>query len=507
MADPLSLVPEDSKFNGLRWMLSRLQADFQQDYDGLANQDERIQGWVDEIASGKGRDADQIRDDIVKHIIGVEAAMAKYGIDEATFDKLVLGGNEGGINFGDLPKAPATQTNPNATPSGDGVIDADPQTLPGLLSGGQTIVVKTEEGDRFYQTYEFPPGSGQFMSFQFNDEAMAIATLGAGFDRVTRTEQWYNQNVLAEGSAEEAVGDGSFQRFTDEIMRDAAVAAGIRDPGMIGRIASNVEMRQIMAQSIAGDWSPQQVLAAQRQTSFWTDELYPGIERFYGSTTDPERAWAAYRDEVAPQLRQLGYEPDANGQFLTQIESMLDGNIDAQTFNSQVPIFIQATQNAEFASVLNQWAERDLGRSVGFNDWFDLIAGESIPELDQVAENARLAYTAQQQGSNVSDAQIASLAGRTNLSDAQARQAFSEFNQSILALGDEHLARGDLTRQDVLDASAGTGGSVDAVRQKVAKLAREVGAFDDDKIDFYVGFNARGQPNRPGLSSLAPESA
>lgn len=380
----------------------------------------------------------------------------------------------------------------------------------GVLPGGQTIRVRADGQDRYYQVYQFPPGSGNYVSYQFNDLAQAESVLGKNFDVTTRQESWYNQFVLAEGAAEEVAGQqGSWSGLVNEIMRDAAAAAGVRDPSLVGRIASNPEMQNIMAQAVIGDWTPQQMLAEQRKTNFWKNELYPGIENLYTRTDNPERAYREYVAEVSPLLEALGYQRNAQGKFDTEIQRMLDNKIEAGTFLSQAPTYQRAVQNAEFAGVLNQWAEDRLGRSIDFNDWFDLMAGQSQPELDQIAEEATLAWTAQNQGTQVSEAQIRDLAARSQLSEQEAVAAFSNFNRAVLATN--AFRRSELSQEDVLSAMAGiaptSGRSIDEVRLEVAKLAREEDLFDEEKINFYVGFSAQGTPNRPGLQALAPEGA
>ncbi len=98
-ADPLSLIPSGPEYATLRAVLAILKRDFPDKYAGLANQESRVQGWVDEIDSGTGRDADQIRDDIVQHIITAEGAKRVYGLTQEEFELLVLGKNEGGIDL------------------------------------------------------------------------------------------------------------------------------------------------------------------------------------------------------------------------------------------------------------------------------------------------------------------------------------------------------------------------------------------------------------------------
>lgn len=245
----------------------------------------------------------------------------------------------------------------------------------GVMAGGKTIKVKGADGtDRYYEIYEFPAGSGNYVSYQYNNlEQLNLAKTGdksevPGFQTVT--EDWFNNQVMAQGAAEEIVGKkGTFSGMMQKVMAEAAAKAGVHDPTLAGQMASNKEMQEVMAQAVVGDWTSEQIKAAQRNTSFWKDTLYPGIENLYTMTSEPERAYADYMNQVAPALRSLGYEPGADGTFKSTIATMLDSKIDSNVFMSQVPTFIRATQNAEFASVLNEWAERDLGKDIDFNDW------------------------------------------------------------------------------------------------------------------------------------------
>lgn len=454
---------------------------------------------------GKSIDASDMRRLVREYVGSLE------GIDPSEVDPVAENIISGERSIAQAAQKFGAPTSGGSDGSPDAATDDDPNTLPGVLAGGQTIKVWSGDRQRFYQVYEFPPGSGQFVSYQFNDLDQVKATLGESPALVSWTAGQFQERVVAEAAAEEVVGlEGNWQGLTREMMRDAAEAAGVRDPGLVGRIASNAEMQQIMAQAIAGDWTEQQILAAQRQTDFWTEELYPGIESFYNQTQNPEAAWNEYRRAVTPALRQLGYEPDADGTLNSQVGRMLNNKIDADTFLSQVPVFIRATQNVQFAQTLDRWAERELGRNVEFQDWFDLMAGESAPEIERVAERARLAYEADQAQAGVRDSQIERLADLSDLSDQQARQVFSDLNRSVLALGESGLRRGGLSRDEILSAAAGidpdSKRSIEEVRLLTAKLAKEEGLFDDQKASFYVGFDSAGRPSRPGLQSLAPES-
>jgi hypothetical protein len=41
----------------------------------------------------------------------------------------------------------------------------------------------------------------------------------------------------------------------------------------------------------------------------------------------------------------------------------------------------------------------------------------------------------------------------------------------------------------------------------VAKIAQENDLFDEEKVNFYLGFSPSGTPTRPGLAALRPEGA
>lgn len=414
------------------------------------------------------------------------------------------------IHPGQTVTLPEDETSVEEAPA---VVEAPAVTAaaPGVLEGGQTVRVSAAAGDRYYQIYEFPAGSGQYVSYQFNSYEQASAALGTP-RVVTRTEAWFNQHVVAEADAESVIGkQGSFAGLITEIIRESAVEAGVRDPSLVGVIASDPEMQQIMGLAVAGGWSSAQILAAQRNTRFWKETLYPGIGRLYGRTANPEGAWMQYSNNVTPALRALGYEPDADGTYSSRVGQMLGLGVDDAVFVSQAPVFIRASRNPGFASILNEWTRQELGRDVGFGEWFDLVAGEGLPELDAVAEKARLAYASEQAGTQFGVQHIASLADRTELSDVEAARVFTEVTEAVLALGDLGLKRGQLTREEVLAAAAGvnpdSGRSVTEVKEMVAKLAREEALFDDRKLNLFVGFDSAGRPYRPAATALTPERA
>jgi hypothetical protein len=424
--------------------------------------------------------------------------------------------NVAGTFFDKTPTTPPTeapQVPKKADPLEPGAPEAPVVGTPtGVLAGGTTVRVRQPDGTyRWYQVYAYPPGSSGRVAYQYNDIEQLRAAVGEP-RFVDRDTTWVDKNLIAIGAAEEVIGmGGNWNTFSKEIADEAAQRAGVRDPSLVGRMMADPEMQRILTKAAIGDWTQEQVVAEQRKTSFWQNVLYPGIKNFYGRTTEPERAWTNYVDDVTPALTSLGYAKDAAGTYSPQIKKMLDQGIDAQIFLENAPVFQQAVQNSQFFDVYRQRAITELGKDVTFGDWFSVIKGEAAPELMKVAEGASVAYEAQQAKFGLSEDMLQRMINERDLSAQEARNVFAEVNQAALALGETGLSRGGLTRDDILSAASGlaptSGMSPDEVKLKVAKLAQENDLFDEDKLQFYVGFDSAGRPTRPGLASLAPEGA
>jgi hypothetical protein len=114
----LNMIPAGPQYANLRGIILEAQRNFADTLDQFSVA--RVQGWIDEIDSGTGRDHDQIRDDIARVIFTVERIMLVYGVSSADAELLILGGNEGGLNFADLDVAgvePGTVPPPPEDPS------------------------------------------------------------------------------------------------------------------------------------------------------------------------------------------------------------------------------------------------------------------------------------------------------------------------------------------------------------------------------------------------------
>lgn len=390
----------------------------------------------------------------------------------------------------------------------------------GILQGGTlTEVTRPGQEPLLIYRYQFPPGSGSFLYVQFDDDDQATQILGEnfrnepryGFTRIS-SQAFENGNYENIGNASEFAGmTGGFTNYIDDVLREAASQAGISDPTILGQMMADPDMQRILVTGSLAGWSQERINAEKRRTTFWTDVLYPGIERFYGQTDQPERAWGEYASNVEASLTALGIQRDADGSFRSSIGELLDGGVAAQTFVGMTPTFVRARENSEYFQHLNAWTQRTLGKTIEFGDWFGVMAGEADPDVMLAAERATLSYIADQGGTRLSAGEIERLSTSTDLSDGEAMRIFAEFDESLTALSGRPIQKYGLNRDDLFSLKTGmkpmSGRPLEEIRRKALQAATEEGLMDDKKAALYVGFTEQGTVSRPGLQSARPMGA
>ena len=314
------------------------------------------------------------------------------------------------------------------------------------------------------------------------------------------------------GDAAGHVGqDQPYQAYWADVLKEAGLEAGIRNPGMLGKYMADPDIQRIIAEAAAGNWSDEREMAEIRNTEFYLEVLYPGIESILESgLPNPEAQYNQYMTTVDGSLEALGYERDADGTYRSQIGSMLEAGVKADKFVGFTPTFIKAQTNAEFGATLSAWTQKDLGVTLDFANWFDVMEGNTSPEIDEVVQKAQIAYRAQQGQLGLSDDVINRIAAATDLNEAQINAAFTSSEQALFALGEKGLAITGLSIDDLISAPldiAGVSGlSPQEVRSMTRKVATELGVRDDPKATLFQSFSKRGVPITPGQAALRPEA-
>ena len=459
----------------------------------------RVEGWIKEMnEGGTGSRSgltgaaleDQLRDDIAKHVITKEVFMSFYGVSAEEAEQIILGGNEGGTNFSDL-------STPGSEPDG-------------VLGGGDLVRVNRDDGSSFLALRYVYNGIEHLYSFDSDEQAVkALGGIGGAID--------INEDTVDDGDTwllGDALGfvgqEGTYVGYFENVMQEAALEAGVMNPGKIGEYFSQPEVQRIIAEGEAGDWSTDRIQAALRDTDYYQTVLYPGILNIMESGeggSNPEAVWMEYAKTVENSLDKLGYERDDDGSFGSKVGEMLDKGITDDAFNDAASVFIRAEQNPEFANVLNQWVEADGLPSLEFSDIFDVLEGTTDPELEAIVEKAIIQFQAEATGFALDPTQITRLANLTQFSETQIQTGFSTAENQLLALA----GRGELYGLDEsalvsaafnLESDSGT---ANETRRLARKAILERGLSDDRKAQFFGSFDSSGKPFRPGLTAGAPE--
>jgi hypothetical protein len=425
----------------------------------------------------------------------------------------------------DDPASPTRpRSEPTATPDEPVPVTPDvPANIPGVLSGGNLVNVRRQEGDDlWFIQYEFPVGSGQFFTYQFAGLEQVQAALGEDF---AISGQWTVQiadesyltdpDVNIVDSAVDVIGlEGSFTSLATDAIRVTALENGVRDPGIIGRFLSDPEIGLILAAGSMGDWSDARIQAEIRRTDYYQNVLYPGIDTFLQrGAADPEGEWARYSANVSAGLQELGVEPDPDGSYRQTIGELLTAGVDDAVFLQSVPTFIRASQSTSYREALNAHTQAELGTSVTFDDVYDVLSGEPPEEIRETIERANLAFHANQRLLGIDPATIERIALETDLSESDIAANFTNVELSLLALGNAGLRRSGLTASQIAQSAFSLpdrdlgGLTALEIQQKVRKFAIETGLMDDPKLQLFVGFGDDGTPLRPGLGRLTPEGA
>ncbi len=410
--------------------------------------------------------------------------------------------------------APAAKTTaPVDTSPAPAPVKAE-QAAPGVWSGGQIVIVDRKDAEDLYFA-EYKWGDYSFR-FQFDSVEQVEATLGKGWATNKGTTPIHKpESYMVDPKAVDAgsVGQvsspgGSWQGFVTEAVRASLTSAGITDPTMVGRMLKDPDVQSVIVQGTLGSWSAEQTTSAMRQTKFYKETLYPGIEKFYGFT-DPERRYEDYTSRVSQGLEALGVNKDSDGSYRTAVGTMLNKGVGEMAFLTAVPAFIKATSSSDYFSVLDQWMQREGHPGLSFDNWFDAIAGQAPPEVAEVIEKATLQFSAEQQGVGVSRDQISRISGLSDLNEEDARAAFADAAEILRAVGGD-LGQYGVTQDEILSLVTGIKSDSGRSLQEIAGLAEQIGKergrADDRKLSFFTDYSRSGTPQKIGLAALSPES-
>lgn len=509
---------------------------------GITFSQEDLDRWDEELSSGTGRNLDELWRDILVYRVGenevaklvkdwLGAAEQPGDVERMVAELMNPDGAGGNRGFNELSQdiqnyrptsalatgtpggAPPTRT--DTSPGGTALKgNTGGSATPGVMKGGKLMrVTRPNAPDTYVMAYDWN-GTTVYWTFEGQDQVKAAL----GDNWLTQISGTVTHASLTSGvdagDASEIIGNKvHFNTFVNEAQVEAAQAAGLNDPTMLSKLVNDPAYQRLLAEIAVDidDWTPERIMSEVRNLPVYQNEIFPGITNFFGYD-DPEQQWYAYQSNVEDALESLGVKRDPDGSYRKTIGQMLNNKVSDSLFMQMTPTFIKAQNNIQYAATLDKWFQKELGRSIDFNSWYDVLSGTADADALDVANKATLQHTSTQAlgGDALTDAEVERVAGSTTLSEEQARMAMSEFGQTLQSM-EGVMGKYGVTRDELISLATGiespTGRSLQETRRLAQQAAMEAGMQDDEKLKYYLGFSPLGRPERPGLQDLAPEGA
>lgn len=502
--DPLSLVPTGSQYNNVRSMLTIMKRDFPEKYAGLSNQPERVAGWITSIDKGE-RDDDQIRDDMAQHILGVDLLMKTYNIDKDQANKLILGGNEGGMNFSDLAKGGASGT-------GQGSEGLDPLRI---LNSPTLTWLKDAKTGKWYAQYTLPGTTNQYAVFEAEPEQMK-ALFGnraapASFISVNINTLIERQNYHLSGNVAEMEGNGSFE---DEFRNTISLALDQESlPQWIKDDPQAMAMFWVkITDKKSETWFYEQMSGL---NSF--KKRYPGLTSLTGmGLTVPEAVTAFTQFET--QLKQLEATAGRPPAGITPniVGNLLGRGYNIQTVQQSYATWKRMQTNTGALKAFNEVLVSQGKKPLTGSSLYAFLQGTAPQDIYDIyeASSVREAATATGFGGLFSAQDALSLALDTtaNFTGDQAYQQFSGVAQQALRFRHElDVAKYGIEVDDLIDVSFGrkprSGKSVAEIGESLQRASVAAEAALGKRVNPFIGFTPEGKPQARSFAGLRQVSA
>ena len=474
---------------------------------------ERVQGWMDELAGGAGRTEDDIRDDVFQYIVTPDDLMNKYGMTADQAHAIILGGNEGGQNFSDFLKdyTPA----PVTTPVLDEAPPEEQQDEQGVggPQGDMTILTSQSmewffdpQTGKWHVSYKLP-NSDRRVFFQADPDQMN-ALFGEGLRPANYESIDFNSLAQREGytfagGIGEVSGTGSF-----ESMVDTTIALALDEgtlPAWAKADGAVLDLLYIATSEQKGtEWLIEQIA---KLPSF--KERFPGIEAMTSlGLTLPQAigGFLEFETGVKSVLQRAGRNvdevtPDLVGQLLSTGQSLEDVSF---VFGEFKRLEDNAGALAAFNEVL---AARGLD-PLDEDGQLEFLAGNAPGELYDIWEEASFNQAAQEAGLSLSVGEAMDLAGRT-VGATPYDAAYNSLNQAAQNIlrfrTDLALDRYDLDQDDLIDLSLGiaprSGRSQAEIARNVERaLSAARAGVDGPRKQPFRSFTSEGTPQAASLS-------
>ena len=480
----------------------------------------RVQGWIDEMVSNKGVGGrkgltdfaleDQIRDDIAKYIITSDVIQNFYGVDADTAEQLILGGNEGGINFSDLGKGT------DKTEGGGGLEDAETGLEPlTILRGKDMQWFLDRSTGKWYVRYGLP-NSDKGIIFEADPDQME-ALFGPGGQPPSFTPSNLNDLIVVQdnvfaGNVGEMEGDGTLE---DEMKRVISLAL---DEGILPEWAEDVpEIMDFVfiaqSEGKSSEWLVDQI--AQTQVF---KERFEGIDKLKadGNLTWEEAVggYLEYEAGVKSAIEAIGLNaalatPEVIGALMAKGHALSTVQKATAKFKRMQEY---APALAAFNSIL---VENEMDPITDLQGMFDFVSGDAPSQVYDIWEASSMAEAATAAGLGdlftAEDALQFALESEGNVGLESATGMFQSLAQTLLRFrGEIIIGDFDLDPEDILDMSLGrsprSGQSTAQLQSNMNRAISSAQANLRGRGGLFKSFDERGRPGATGLTSLRAQN-
>ncbi len=481
----------------------------------------RVEGWIKEMNTNEGQGGrkgltgfalqDQIRDDIAKYIITSEVLQEFYGVDAETAEQLILGGNEGGINFSDL------QADPSGDPAGgEGIEDEETGLEPLTLIKGENMTWYLDRSTgKWYVRYGLPNSDKGIVFEADPDQMESLFGPGGqppGFTETTLDELIVQKDNVFGGPVAEMEGSGSFE---DEIARVIALAL---DEGILPDWASDdQEVMNLVyiaqAEQKGPEWLVDQIAGTEAFKA-----RFVGIEKLKAdgnlTWTEAVGGYLEYEAGVASAIESIGL--DAALATPEVIGALMEKGHALSTVQKATTIFKRMQEYAPSLAAFNSiLAENEMDPITDLQGMYDFVSGNAPAQVYDVWEASSMVEAAAAAGLGdlftSEDAMQFALESEGNVGLESASGMFQSLAQTLLRFrGEIIMGEFDLNQEDVLDMALGkpprSGQSVAELQANMNRAISRAQANLRTRGGLFRAFDEQGRPGASGLSSLRAQN-
>ncbi len=479
--------------------------------------DARVAGWIKEMESGgvdsreglTGKELeDQLRDDIAKHVITKEVFMEFYGVDAETAEGLIVGANEGGINFSDLGSG-VDETGGAGGAPGTG--------LEGLriLRGKEMDWFRDPSTGKWYIRYGMPGSDRGFVFEVEQDQLDALFGEGNGpptFEDTSFQGLIGQEDNLFGGNVGEMEGDGSFEEEVNKV-----ITLGLENGALPEWAIESGEVLDLLyisqAENKSNTW-----LVNQIATTDSFNARFPGIEvlKTDGNLTWTEAVSGFLEFEAGVRAATGAIGEDASTVTPEIVGGLLEAGHALTTIQKVTTNFKRMQDYAPAMAAFNEvLVSQGLPPITTLNEMYQFVAGEAPSAVYDVWEASSLTEAASAAGLGdlfgAAEAMEFAVASEGAASLQQSMTMFQSLSQTLLRFRNEiDLGEFGLNQEDILDMSLGqpprSGVSAAELQANMSRAVSRAQANLRTKGGLFKSFTQDGRPQASGLSSLRPDA-